>query len=159
MSFPEMSGFGHVDLTVTDGERTVRWWEEVLGFRLIATRETPEFSLWNVIHPSGFSIGFLEHSVLASKRFDERAVGLDHLALHVPDRAALDAWARHLDDLGIEHSGVKEERGGPLIVFRDPDNIQLEFQAFDASLVSFRPDGLVADPIWPDVERLTPRHK
>jgi catechol 2,3-dioxygenase-like lactoylglutathione lyase family enzyme len=153
MEFPAISGFGHVDLTVTDGERTVRWWEEVMGFRLIATREAPDFSLWNVIHPSGFSIGFLEHSNTTSERFDERVVGLDHLALHVPDRAALEAWVKHLDDLGIEHSGVKEERGGPLIVFRDPDNIQLEFQAFDMNLVEFRPDGLVADTIWPDVDR------
>ena len=41
------------------------------------------------------------------------------------------AWAQHLDELGITHSGVQEERGGPLIVLRDPDNIQLELWAFD----------------------------
>ena len=53
----------------------------------------------------------------------------------VPDRAALEAWAQHLDDLGVAHSGVLEEQAGPLIVFRDPDNIQLESWAFDAGLV------------------------
>jgi glyoxylase I family protein len=36
-----------------------------------------------------------------------------------------------LDALDVPHSGVQEERGGPLIVLRDPDNIQLELWAFD----------------------------
>jgi glyoxylase I family protein len=76
----------------------------------------------------------MTHSNPVSDRFDERAVGLDHLALRVPDRAALEAWAKHLDELGIAHSGVQEEVGGPLIVFRDPDNIQLELWAFDSDL-------------------------
>ena len=43
----------------------------------------------------------------------------------VADRETLEAWASHLDDLGIADSGI-QETGGPLIVFRDPDNIQLE---------------------------------
>ena len=113
MEFPEINGFGHIDLTVTDVERSVRWWEEVLGFKLINTRETPDFKLWSVIHPCGFFIGLMSHSNPASDRFDERAVGLDHLALRVPDRAALEAWAKHLDDLGIAHSGVQRGTGGP----------------------------------------------
>jgi hypothetical protein len=33
-------------------------------------------------------------------------------------------------------SGVQEERGGPLIVLRDPDNIQLELWAFDLNRAS-----------------------
>jgi catechol 2,3-dioxygenase-like lactoylglutathione lyase family enzyme len=66
-------------------------------------------------------------------------VGLDHLAIRVPDRSALESWVRHFDALGIEHSGVKEENGGPLVVFRDPDNIQLELWAFDWDLVELNP--------------------
>jgi glyoxylase I family protein len=134
MGFPPLDGFGHIDLTVTDCERTVRWWEEVLGFKLVTSRDTETFKLRNVIHPSGFSIGFVTHSNLVASRFDERAVGLDHLALLVPDRAALEAWAQRFDDLGIAHSGIQDEIGGPLIVFRDPDNIQLELHAFDPDL-------------------------
>jgi glyoxylase I family protein len=135
MSTPEINGFGHIDLTVTDVERSVRWWEEVLGFQLVNTRETADFKLWSVIHPCGFFIGMMSHTRPGIDRFDERNVGLDHLALRVPDRAALEAWAQHLDALGVEHSGVQEELAGPLIVFRDPDNIQLELWAFDADLV------------------------
>jgi hypothetical protein len=36
----------------------------------------------------------------------------------------------------VAHSEIKDENGGPLITFRDPDNIQLELHAFDMSLVN-----------------------
>ena len=48
------------------------------------------------------------------------------------DLAALEAWAKRLDALGVTHSGVQDvqgDRGGPLIVLRDPDNIQIELTA------------------------------
>ena len=72
---PWINGFGHIDLTVTDVDRSVRWWEEVMGFKLISTRDRPDFKLWSVIHPCGFFIGLMSHSNPASDRFDERAVG------------------------------------------------------------------------------------
>jgi glyoxylase I family protein len=40
--------------------------------------------------------------------------------------------AERLDSLGVMHSGVQNiqgNRGGPLIVLRDPDNIQVELTA------------------------------
>jgi catechol 2,3-dioxygenase-like lactoylglutathione lyase family enzyme len=145
MDTPAMSGFGHVDLTVTDVDRSVRWWQDVMGFTLVHTRERPAFKLCTVIHTTGFFIGLMQHTNGNPDRFDERAVGLDHLALRVPDRAALTAWAKRLDDLGVENSGVQDESAGPLIVFRDPDNIQLELWVFepervDPDRVMFRPD-------------------
>jgi catechol 2,3-dioxygenase-like lactoylglutathione lyase family enzyme len=135
MDFPEINGFGHIDLTVTDGERSVRWWEQVLGFTLVGKSEKPSYKRWNMYHPSFLAVGLTQFANGVTDRFDERAVGLDHLALRVPNRAVLDACAKHLDQLGIAHSGVQEERGGPLIVLRDPDNIQLELWAFDWDLV------------------------
>jgi glyoxylase I family protein len=137
MDFPAMNGFGHIDLTVSDGERSAQWWEEVMGFQLIATSEKPGFKVRSMNLPkSYFTVSLVTHENLVTDKFDERAVGLDHLAMRVPDRAALEAWAKHLDDLGIEHSGVQEENGGPLIVLRDPDNIQLELWAFDPGLAT-----------------------
>jgi catechol 2,3-dioxygenase-like lactoylglutathione lyase family enzyme len=140
MNFPEINGFGHIDLTVTDAERSARWWEDVLGFQLVNVEETPDIRQWGVVHSCGLAVIMVTHANPSSDRFDERSIGLDHFALRVPDRAALEAWARHLDDLGIPHSGVKEENGGPLIVFRDPDNIQLELYAFDPSLATTNVD-------------------
>ena len=135
MSAPAIRGFGHIDLTVTDGERSVRWWSKVLGFDLVVEVENPGYRVWGMLHRSGVYVGLLMHDNPASDGFDERAVGLDHLALNVQDRSTLVAWAEHLDRLGIRHSGIKDENGGPLITFRDPDNIQLELQAFESNLV------------------------
>jgi glyoxylase I family protein len=130
---PALDGFGHIELTVTDGERSARWWQEVLGFILVGTIDQPQYKLWNMYHPSGVAVGLMVHTERSSDAFDERAVGLDHLALRVRDRADLDEWADHLDRLGVAHSGVKEQAGGPLITLRDPDRIQLELWAFDPS--------------------------
>jgi glyoxylase I family protein len=47
----------------------------------------------------------------------------------VAERADLDAWVSWLDSLGIAHSGaIDTDKPVPysVIVFRDPDNIQLE---------------------------------
>ena len=74
MEFPALDGFGHIDLTVVDVDRTVRWWEEVMGFKLINTRDTPDFKLRSVIHPSGFFIGFMAHTHPVSDKFDERGL-------------------------------------------------------------------------------------
>jgi glyoxylase I family protein len=104
-------------------------------FTLVNVSEGPTYKVRNVVHPGVGDIGFMSHSEPGSDTFDERVVGLDHFAMRVPDRAALETWAKHFDDLGIAHSGIQEEIGGHLIAFRDPDNIQLELHAVDLSLI------------------------
>jgi catechol 2,3-dioxygenase-like lactoylglutathione lyase family enzyme len=127
---PEIEGFGHIDLTVTDGERSVRWWHEVMGFVQVALTEKEAWTTWHMAHPSsGLVVSVMTHRTRASESFDEQAIGLDHLAFRVKDRVALEAWAKHLDRLGVVNSGVQEESGGALIVLRDPDNIQIEVWA------------------------------
>jgi catechol-2,3-dioxygenase len=54
-------------------------------------------------------------------------VGLDHLAFQVSDRDELQKWATHLDAMGVPNSGIIDIGYGPTVVFRDPDNMQLEF--------------------------------
>jgi hypothetical protein len=44
-------------------------------------------------------------------------------------RDELTAWTARLDELGVEHTGVRDEQEPfhyATVVFRDPDNIQLE---------------------------------
>jgi catechol 2,3-dioxygenase-like lactoylglutathione lyase family enzyme len=63
------------------------------------------------------------------QRFDEARVGLDHLAFRVASADDVEKAAEHLDAHGISHSGIKPGRipNSVLVVFRDPDNIQLEY--------------------------------
>ena len=58
--------------------------------------------------------------------FDERRVGLDHLAFQITDADELQHWVIHLDELGVPHSGIVDTGYGSTVVFRDPDNFQLE---------------------------------
>ncbi len=134
-TIPRVEGFGHIDLTVTDGERSAEWWNRVLGFRLMARLGRPGFQVWSMGHPCGVPVGLVVHDQRVGESFNERVVGLDHFALRVRDRSTLEEWAKHLDHMGVLNSGIQEENGGPLISFRDPDNILIELWAFDPSLV------------------------
>jgi catechol-2,3-dioxygenase len=67
--------------------------------------------------------------VAAGDAFQERRLGLDHVAFGVPDRAALEQWEKRLDELGIAHGDIVDAHYGSAISFRDPDGIALEFFA------------------------------
>jgi glyoxylase I family protein len=132
MAAAAIVGLGHLDFTVTDGDRAMRWWEQVMGFQLLAKWEQPGYRGWTMVHPSGLGVTAVTHDEGDAGAFDERRVGLDHVAFRVSDLAALEAWEERLDALGVTHSGVQDvhgQRGGPLIVLRDPDNIQIELTA------------------------------
>jgi catechol-2,3-dioxygenase len=76
--------------------------------------------------PTGLTFGLIQHERGDDGEFSEFRVGLDHLALAVDTRDELVTWAEHLDGLGEPHSGISDHPYGSVLVFRDPDNIQLE---------------------------------
>ena len=47
----------------------------------------------------------------------------------IANRDQLEKWSRRLDELGIEHGGIKDASYGSGVSFRDPDGIALEFFA------------------------------
>jgi glyoxylase I family protein len=78
---------------------------------------------------SGIAIGLHHHDANPGQPFRESQTGLDHISFSVGERADLDAWASWLDELGIKNSGVIHTDNPvsySVVVFRDPDNIQLE---------------------------------
>jgi catechol 2,3-dioxygenase-like lactoylglutathione lyase family enzyme len=77
-------------------------------------------------------IGLHTNTGNGGEQFDEARTGLDHVALNVATRADLEAWTGWLDELGIEHSDIRagaQPFPFATVVFRDPDNIQLELFA------------------------------
>ena len=123
---PRLVGISHIDLTVTDCESSAGWWQEVLGFRFMTHTEDGPLDVWSLRHPSGVVVDVMTHQETPNERFDERRVGLDHLSLQVADREELERWVEHLDGCDVAHSGIIDATWGPTVVFRDPDNIQLE---------------------------------
>lgn len=75
---------------------------------------------------TGLTFGLIQHDVAEDGEFSEFRVGLDHLALAVGSRDELEKWVEHLDGCGVRHSEIHEMPYGSVVVFRDPDNIQLE---------------------------------
>lgn len=117
----------HLTLSVTDLERSTRWYCEVLHGRVLAEREGAGFTRRLIVLPSGLVIGLTQHlDTAAGDRFDHRRVGLDHLSLAVATPDAVKAWAREWDDQGIDHDPVVEAPSGTLVVCYDPDGIPVE---------------------------------
>jgi len=128
----------HLALTVTDVDASVQWYESVFGVKLqmdvphdggvgkLLTDET--FSLMIVLHRHDANDGAL---------FGEANTGLDHAGFVVPTRSDLEGWQDHLESHGVvradvaakplTQSPIADEPYGSVLVFRDPDNIQLEF--------------------------------
>jgi glyoxylase I family protein len=129
---PEFTGVSHVELTVRDADRSATWYEQALGMKRL--REFPEYAtkgvaarVVQVMHPAtGLNFGLIQHDDGDDGEFSEFRVGLDHLALTVDSRDQLVEWVEHLDACGVPHSGISDHAYGSVLVFRDPDNIQLE---------------------------------
>jgi glyoxylase I family protein len=128
LDMPQLIGFSHLDLTVSDRERAAAWWREVLGFTLVNRHRGQTSDANSMIHPSGIAVTLMTHDdAPAPDTFDERRIGLDHLAFQVTDSDELQRWVAHLDSKGVPNTGIIDSGYGPTLVFRDPDNIQLEF--------------------------------
>ncbi|MDQ2750278.1 MAG: hypothetical protein M3Y44_12255 [Actinomycetota bacterium] len=71
--------------------------------------------------------------------FDETTTGPDHAGLTVSNPADLEVWQEHFEANGVmrsetadkplTQSPIVDRPYGSVLVFRDPDNIQLEFLA------------------------------
>jgi catechol-2,3-dioxygenase len=120
-------GISHVDLTVSDCERSAAWWQDVVGLTLVNRVSGETFEARSLVHASGFAVTVMTHeSTVELGRFDERRTGLDHLAFRVANGDELQRWAAHLDAKGVPNTGIVDIGYGPTLVFRDPDNTQLE---------------------------------
>jgi glyoxylase I family protein len=128
---PGLGGYHHLNLSVSDVERSAAWYCEVLGFTNVRDFERESFRRVFLLHPrSQFFLGLKRHhSPPAESRFSEVRTGMDHVAFAVGDRDVLETWAVRLTRLGVTHSGIKEATSGAVITLRDPDNIQLELYA------------------------------
>ncbi|WP_068278067.1 VOC family protein [Aldersonia kunmingensis] len=130
------TSISHVRLTVTDIERSRRFYDGVFGWPVLIEmpadaddklREQLAFLYGGVIYNIGDALIGLRP--VAEDNFDEDRTGLDHLAFNVGSKAELDSAATHLDDLGIAHEPIKDIGISYILEFRDPDNIALELAA------------------------------
>jgi catechol 2,3-dioxygenase-like lactoylglutathione lyase family enzyme len=126
---PATEGVSHTALTVTDLAASVEWYKRLFDGQVLWEEKQDGHEFVLVFAPP-LAIGLHTHGgTAANDAFNETRVGLDHLSFQVPDRSALEEWERRLDELDVSHSPITEAPYGTVLVFRDPDNIQLEFFA------------------------------
>jgi catechol-2,3-dioxygenase len=126
-TFPPLT---HVAVTVRDLSVSTPWYERLFDVAPVLDEDTdPDFH--HTVYLLGNTLfGLHQHGEPApDERFSEHRVGLDHIAFGCANRGELEQWAQRLDELGIEHGGIKDATYGSGVSFRDPDGIALEFFA------------------------------
>jgi glyoxylase I family protein len=126
---PDFPALTHVAVTISDLDRSREWYGKLFGTAPVLDEDTGPFHhvVWLL---GGTLLGIHKHAKpTSSDAFDERRPGLDHVAFGCANRAELEAWEKHLNDLGVTHGGIVDAPYGSGLSFRDPDNIALEFFA------------------------------
>ncbi len=125
---PSITGGHHIALTVTDADRSAEWYSGLLGMSELMAGDDETVKYRVLADPeSGWVLAVREYHGRECDGFDEFRTGLDHFAFGVENRAALEEWEHELSARGIEYTPIAETPIGSVVVFRDPDNIQLEF--------------------------------
>jgi glyoxylase I family protein len=128
---PAFPALAHVAVTVTDLERSTRWYSALFGADPVLDEDETADHFHHTVYllGDGHLFGLHTHPTAPDGAFDEHRTGLDHVAFGCADRAELESWAARLDELGIAHGGIKDAHYGSGVSFRDPDGIALEFFA------------------------------
>jgi len=122
---PAATRLGPVRLQIADLERSLDYYQRVLGFRVVE-RGTDRASL----AAEGDDTILIE----LRERRDARAVprrgrlGLYHYAILLPDRASLGRFLAHLADLG-EYAGMSDHLVSEALYLTDPDGLGIEVYA------------------------------
>jgi len=126
----ESLSFAHVTVAVSDLNRSVPWNGRVFDTELSLDLSPGPFRRAVLLVGGHTVVGLHQFPDAADAGpFDERRVGLDHLAFAGRDRRELEAWELRRDGLGIAHGGIVDAAYGSGLSFRHPDNIALEFFA------------------------------
>ena len=123
-----ITGCHHMALTVSDADRSAEWYSSLLNMPVVLSHDGDDVRFRILAHPeSGWLLGVRQYPDRPADSFNEFRTGLDHVAFRVASQAELQAWEKELSARGIAFTPTAETPIGSVVVFRDPDNIQLEF--------------------------------
>jgi catechol 2,3-dioxygenase-like lactoylglutathione lyase family enzyme len=120
-------GLHHTALISSDVERTIRFYQDVLGFpltELIENRDYPGSSHFFFDIGHGNLLAFFDFPGLDVGPYAEVLGGLHHCAISV-DPQLWEQLVGRLREAGVEH----EVHSGVSVYFRDPDGARIELIA------------------------------
>jgi lactoylglutathione lyase len=110
----------HLVLAVSDLEASLPWYDELLprlGFRKTRAH------VW--VNGQGFGFD-LQQANEPGRGYARAGVGLNHLAVRAPSRAAVDEVARAMASVGFEVPAVQELDGAYALFLKDRDGMRIE---------------------------------
>jgi catechol 2,3-dioxygenase len=115
---------GHVHLKVSDLERSIAFYRDVLGFELMQRygAQAAFLSAGGYHHHIGLNTWESQGSGPAPRRFP----GLYHTAFLYPDRAALARAFAQVVQSGVEIEGAADHGVSEAVYFSDPDGNGIE---------------------------------
>lgn len=133
---PHQVDLSHLGLSVSDLERSINFYCDVLGATLARKPYEGDSSAFSgrmaLVILGSLILDLFEHSSNGGSQFDPSRTGLDHLALVAQSSEDLQRWAGWLDLQKVEHSEFRDAQGvGSMFDFTDPDGIQWEFLFLD----------------------------
>ena len=131
---PDFAGVDHASLSVTDLDRSERFYTDVLALIRLADFGTARILLHR---PTSFILALVHHDAAYGGQFTELRTGLDHLGFAVTSRDELAAWERRLQVLGVEYTPIRDMEFGAHLNFRDPDHIALELSTSNEILTTW----------------------
>jgi catechol 2,3-dioxygenase len=118
------TSIGHVHLTVSDLDRALAFYRDVLGFEV-----TARYGANAVFLSAGgyhHHVGLNTWAGRGAPRPAPGTTGLYHFAILLPDRAALARVVRRVLDAGIALEGAADHGVSEAVYLRDPDGNGVE---------------------------------
>ncbi|MBY5934864.1 VOC family protein [Tateyamaria omphalii] len=140
---PADTRVGHIHLKVTDLDRAIAFYSDVLGFTL--TQRYGDQAAFLSAGGYHHHIGLNTWHSRGAGPAPERAAGLYHVAFLFPDRASLGAALNRVLDHGTPLDGAADHGVSEAVYFRDPDGNGIELYRDRAEAEWPRdPDGTIA---------------
>jgi glyoxylase I family protein len=122
-----IQGVHHLSLTVSDIDASTGWYSDLFGMNKVMDETHEGGRAVVLMQPEAMVfLGLHVHDANQGERFEETRTGMDHVSFAVTSRAELENWEKTLADKGVVYSPITDAPYGSVLVFRDPDNIQLE---------------------------------
>ena len=119
---PQLAGVHHLGVSVTNLERSIRFYCDVLGADLWREPYDGDRSSFSgrmaLVSLGGLGLDLFEHRRNEGDGFDAARTGLDHFALGTQSVEELQGWANWLDACAVPHSEIRSLDGDIGAMFR-----------------------------------------
>ena len=125
---PDLHGYAHVAITVSDLDRGVAFYSRLFGTEPVGRSELDGLDRRLFAVGGGQILGVTGYAAGIDAAFDPTVPGLDHIGLRCTDRDEVLAWQQQATGVGIE-SDLQDVDFGTALMVKDPDGNQIEFFA------------------------------